>query len=81
MSHIYIYIYQGGGSYQMRDKGTEHGVVSGQGNGPGTRGPKNHRITLMSGPSSVYHLLGPLTHLPSTAVSGMWRPLENKIGT
>lgn len=35
MSHICIS--QGGGSYQMRDKGTEPGVVSGQGNGPGTR--------------------------------------------
>lgn len=79
MSHICIS--QGGGSYQMRDKGTEPGVVSGQGNGPGTRGPKNHRITPMSGSSNVYHLLGPPTHLPSTAVSGMWRPLENNIGT
>lgn len=56
----------------MREKGTEYGIVSGQGNGSGTRGPKNHRITLMSGSSNVCHLLGSLAHLPSTTVSDTW---------
>lgn len=53
MSHIYIY--QGGRSYQMRDKGIEHSVVSGQGNGPGTRGPKDHRILKFIAPAGTTH--------------------------
>lgn len=34
------------------------------------------RVILTPGSSNLYHLWGPLTHLPVTTASGMWRSLE-----
>ena len=45
-------------------------AVSGQRPGPGARGPKSHRGILTPGCSNLYHLWGPLTHLPGT--SSLW---------
>lgn len=51
MSHMYLY--QDRGSYQVRNQGVTHEIVSGQGNRPGARGAETPRITLTPGSSNL----------------------------